>query len=384
MRFEFGVSDYFTTDAVAAACFGGLVVGSTVAFKTGVIGEVLGVSGSTRGMLIKPALGKAAFILGLVVAGIFMPHALGGTEALPAPVLDSDSGMRARIYVRLGVGGALVGFGTALGNGCTSGHGLTGLARLSLRSWVAVPLFMFFAMLTATLSGTADAFPAQPVAESEAPRWDMSLVWAACIIAFLLLCAAAAHVVGRTLSREAAQKVEVAAEFVAGVAFGCGLCVSSMVRPSKVAGFLDWRSGAWDPSLAFVMGGGLAVTFPFWQLLERKGPSSALLGGGFGMPARTKPVDRDLVLGAMLFGIGWGVCGVCPGPIWVLVGAEPSGEVAVVVVGLLLGMLAWRLLQKYRGAGACAAQPTAPEAAKETPEAPGKASAEKKAAAAPV
>jgi len=363
MDYSFGVSDYFTADGVAAAAFGGLVVGSTVAFKTSVIGEVLGVSGTTRGMLMKPAFGKAAFILGLIGAGIFMPFVFGGTEPLPPPQYDSDKDMRIKLFIRLFIGGILVGFGTALGNGCTSGHGLTGLARLSLRSWVAVPVFMAVAMITGTLCGTADAFPPQIKVESEAPQWKESFYWAIGVIGVLMIATVVAFVAGKRITRETAQKVEIAAELLAGVAFGCGLVISTMVRPSKVAAFLDWRSGAWDPSLAFVMGGGLCVTFPFWQLLERKGPSAALLGGSFGMPPRTKPIDRDLVAGATLFGIGWGVCGVCPGPIWVMVGAELCGEVATVVVGLLSGMLLWRLLQKYRGGPTCSAAPAkAPEA----------------------
>lgn len=98
----------------------------SVAFKTSVTGQVLGVSGSTRGFIRHPSAASGAFILGLILAGIFMARSYGGFE--PIAPRDMSSAHTARVYCRFVFGGLLVGFGTALGNGCTSGHGLTGLA----------------------------------------------------------------------------------------------------------------------------------------------------------------------------------------------------------------------------------------------------------------
>ncbi len=97
---------------------------------------------------------------------------------------------------------------------------------------------------------------------------------------------------------------------LAGIVFGLGLAVSRMINPAKVLGFLD-VAGRWDPSLALVMAGALAVTLVGFRLtLKRPEP---LLGGRFELP-RARAIDRRLLAGAALFGVGWGLVGFCPGP----------------------------------------------------------------------
>ena len=97
---------------------------------------------------------------------------------------------------------------------------------------------------------------------------------------------------------------------ICGILFGLGLAISEMVNPAKVLGFLD-VTGTWDPSLILVMGAGLAITLlTFRPLLKRPRP---LLDRQFHIPSRTD-VDRQLLKGAAIFGIGWGLVGYCPGP----------------------------------------------------------------------
>jgi uncharacterized membrane protein YedE/YeeE len=98
--------------------------------------------------------------------------------------------------------------------------------------------------------------------------------------------------------------------FVIGGIFGLGIAISGMANPAKVLNFFD-LAGSWDPSLAFVMGGGLAVAFVGYRLLfaRRKAP---VFEAAFALPSQRR-ADRELIGGAALFGIGWGIAGFCPG-----------------------------------------------------------------------
>ena len=119
----------------------------------------------------------------------------------------------------------------------------------------------------------------------------------------------------------------------AGVLFGMGLMLGGMTDPAKVIGFLD-LAGHWDPSLAFVMGGALCVTFPTFQLLLRRG--RPLLEERFFLPTRSD-LDARLVGGAVLFGVGWGIAGLCPGPAVANL-AFGSPEVVAFVAAMIAGM----------------------------------------------
>ncbi len=120
-----------------------------------------------------------------------------------------------------------------------------------------------------------------------------------------------------------------------GALFGVGLAVAGMTRPEKVVGFLNFFR-AWDPSLMFVMGGAIAVHALAWRLLRRR--PSPLLGARFLVPTR-RDLDARLLVGAAIFGVGWGLGGFCPGPgLASLATGAPAA--LVFVVALLLGNLA--------------------------------------------
>lgn len=96
----------------------------------------------------------------------------------------------------------------------------------------------------------------------------------------------------------------------AGLLFGCGLILSGMADPAKVLNFLD-LAGTWDPSLAFVMLGAISVTALGYALAQRR--KAPVLEPAFDLPP-TSPVDRPLIIGSAIFGLGWGLSGFCPGP----------------------------------------------------------------------
>jgi uncharacterized protein len=129
--------------------------------------------------------------------------------------------------------------------------------------------------------------------------------------------------------------------FLAGLLFGIGLILSEMTNPAKVLGFLDLM-GSWDPSLAFVMAGAIAVGSIGFRLA--KGRTKALLGDWIRMPAVTR-IDRPLVLGSLTFGIGWGLAGYCPGPAVVSV-AQGGVKPLVFVLAMLAGMVIHKALTK--------------------------------------
>jgi uncharacterized protein len=130
----------------------------------------------------------------------------------------------------------------------------------------------------------------------------------------------------------------IASAFVAAVLFAIGLVISGMTTPSKVVGFLD-VFGQWDPSLAFVMVGAIGVhAVLHWLIRKRPSP---LFAGVFHIPTKGR-IDMRLVLGAVLFGVGWGIAGLCPGPALV-VSIAGTLPVAAFLLAAIVGMklVAW-------------------------------------------
>lgn len=130
-------------------------------------------------------------------------------------------------------------------------------------------------------------------------------------------------------------------EFAVGLLFGLGLLISGMTDPGKVLGFLD-LAGAWDPSLALVMGG--AIVVGFFAFGSAKKRTTSFLGGALHLPT-AKDIDKRLVIGGLLFGAGWGLAGFCPGPgIVSMASGEPKA--AVFVVAMIAGMLVFQFTDR--------------------------------------
>lgn len=132
---------------------------------------------------------------------------------------------------------------------------------------------------------------------------------------------------------------------LAGLVFGLGLIVSGMANPAKVIDFLD-LAGEWDPSLALVMGGAIAVGFFAFLIAEKR--TLSLMGAEMRLP-NARQIDRRLVTGSVIFGIGWGLAGFCPGPALVALGAG-APKAAVFVLAMLIGMVVFELIEKRQHA----------------------------------
>ena len=129
--------------------------------------------------------------------------------------------------------------------------------------------------------------------------------------------------------------------FIAGLIFGLGLLLAGMANPAKVLGFLD-LAGAWDPSLGLVMAGAIGVAV--LPLTWAKRRQRSLLGAPMQLPVK-RELDRCLIGGSLLFGVGWGIAGICPGPAVAIV-LTGHWQVLLFVAAMLLGMLLFEVLER--------------------------------------
>lgn len=132
--------------------------------------------------------------------------------------------------------------------------------------------------------------------------------------------------------------------FIAGLLFGLGLLLAGMADPAKVLAFLD-LAGDWDPSLALVMAGAIGAAALPLNLAQRR--TKALLGGAMQLPTR-RDLDARLVGGSLLFGVGWGIAGICPGPALAIL-LTGHWQVLLFVAAMLAGMLIFTALEGRRG-----------------------------------
>lgn len=129
---------------------------------------------------------------------------------------------------------------------------------------------------------------------------------------------------------------------ISGALFGFGLAMSQMLNPEKVIGFLD-ITGDWDPSLAFVMIGALLVSFVSFKLILKR--STPIMEKVFHISRRTQ-IDKFLILGASLFGIGWGITGYCPGPAVAALGLGNT-EAILMVISIFAGFYGQKTLEQF-------------------------------------
>ena len=291
---------------------GGLLIGLGAAIALLGAGEIMGFSGIITSVLTDPwgaandptQQWKLAFLSSFLLSAyvVFLPYV--DTELI-ASVPSSR--------YAYALSGLLVGLGTKVGNGCTSGHGICNMARLSKRSISAVLTFMATAIITAiATAGPSFDF----LRTSDGPTYVAPQVMATvtAIVVALTFYGALIH------KKDAAKRIPGA---LSGMVAAAGLSLSSMVYPAAVKSFLDlsgFSRGTWDATLMFVMTGGLLSSLLAYQFVPGHAISSScpklsqpLMASKFGVPTNTK-IDGQLLFGAATFGVGWGVTGVCPGP----------------------------------------------------------------------
>eukprot|EP00877_Chromochloris_zofingiensis_P012894 jgi/Chrzof1/7859/Cz02g39040.t1 len=314
---------------------GGVVLGICAVAKYALTGRILGISGVVKGLVLGDIHRWRFAFLGGLLAGAYIAAGItpNAFELLPPTYT----------MTRAVIGGLLVGLGAALGNGCTSGHGLVGNARLSIRSFVYTLTFMAASIATAKMTNTAAAVGLSPAPAALA--WPSSevlnqggLLVATSLLTLLGLVRVAQQVVEK-------KPGELLSEAAVGAWFAFGLVYSGMVRPSKVIGFLTPFLPSWDPSLLLVMGCGIAIALPgLHSIIRDKSITKPYYTDKFDAP-KSNTVDAKLILGGILFGVGWGMSGLCPGP--ALVGlVRPSSQLIAYVAAMLGGLWLGALFDK--------------------------------------
>lgn len=316
---------------LTSGLLGGLTIGTASTLLIVFNKRISGMSGIVKTLIAdSPVLWASSYVAGLLTSGYFLgiysPKSFGDSN-----VMLTSTGVA--------VSGVLVGFGAALGNGCTSGHGVCGLGRMSARSLVAVCTFMGTAAISAgTLRNNTILYGAKDVSSN--PTISTTIIAG---LAGTFLLSFAPRIVStmldlkpRFIKNTASGKESLSdavSAFFSAVIFGGGLCYSGMCNPNKVHGFLDFlnTSHGWDPSLMGVMGGAVLFNLLSFNFLNIN------FGKEYRVVLNMRPplvVDWKLIAGSALFGIGWGIGGICPGPALVSLGA--GKETALLFVPWLL------------------------------------------------
>ena len=286
------------------AVLGGAFIGAASGMSMMAAGRVAGNSGALKSVVKGDAdEWKLSYIIGLVAAGAAMSKAMP-TLLESTPNMDSVSSI-----LKMALGGLAVGAGTNWANGCTSGHGLCGLSRLSLRSLVAVPTFMAFAIAARTIE-TGASFSLLPML---ATTTDVVSAAKALALGFGGSLVLIQTVLAKSLPRLAKPLLGL----WSGALFGVGLVVGGMARPSAVTGALS--PAALDLTLWCLFTTGLLVTFGFYRVAEAKGVGAARASA----QQSSADITKELVVGSAMFGVGWAMTGLCPGPLAVGFGAAP-------------------------------------------------------------
>lgn len=346
-----------------SATSGGLLIGLSSTLFLYFTGRITGISGIVGTALIPPKPHNATWINKNSYSLTYLLGLVGSGVAYSL-IVKKDVFSQPSDSVALPIiAGWLVGFGSATGSGCTSGHGVCGLARLSLRSAVAIGEFMLFGAIGAVLGRSLKGSELLANLDKAIPPMNQLGVVLPTALTFFGLFAAFGLRKMLTASSKHHSKVhekkhvdysinvhEHLATLGCSLLFGVGLLISGMCNADKVTGFLDFSGpNGWDPSLMGVMGGGVLFNMAsFWLMKHHKVKIHLTCDTvdqtvKFGAHPDNLAINWKLVLGAAIFGLGWGMNGVCPGPGLVLLGAKAS-NIYSFLPSMLVGLATSKLV----------------------------------------
>ncbi|QSS52431.1 YeeE/YedE family integral membrane protein [Histoplasma capsulatum var. duboisii H88] len=275
-------------------------------------GRVFGISSLLSGSVAKPSRDNLPIVGGLISS--IIPVYYFAPSLLPTylPVGSSWEAALATLAT-----GFAVGWGTKNECGCTSGHMLCGLSRLSPRSAIATGIFFMTALITANIRNTIPACPNNQPCYS--PTYPTPRQAAFMVGAVMLAQLTNSILVPRMLQKS--KNSTTIYSYIAGLQFGLGLFITGMANPAKVLGFFSWFDRSkFDPSLSLVMLFAVIPNLISYMKLgaasgDENGKKRPTLADMFQLPTATMAdIDWRFVAGGVAFGVGWGLSGVCPGP----------------------------------------------------------------------
>lgn len=322
------------------------MIGASAATLLLVNGDIMGLSGIFSSCFLHPINTIKQNPWKLVFLASFFTATALFTKLKP-DAISQEPGGAVPTALAYALSGLLVGFGTKLGNGCTSGHGICGLARFSKRSFAAVCTFMATAIATTLLMPAV--FRTSTSTPEVVPQHGIFITLASLLVALSIK-----HVEIHRKSATSPHVKSWGAIVSAGLA-AVGLGVSGMVKGAKVGNFLNLsllKTGGYDPTLMTVMGGGVLVSMMGYQFLphytlvcpKNKCMTKPLKDDAFHVPTSTH-LDWQLMGGAATFGVGWGLGTLCPGPAFFHVAAGSKDVMSLWFPTYLVGaFLAERLM----------------------------------------
>jgi len=291
------------------ATAGGILISLATSFNLLFKGRVTGMSGIFYGLItLNEVMWRIALILGMVWTSSLFRYAVGKNSWF---FDSSENNLKNLSLGGFAFAGYLVGLGTKMANGCTSGHGVCGLPRLSKRSFIAVGTFCVFGIATATLRYYNNfLYESEIIQTADKLNSELfSMIFFICVsaILFTLFC----FLIYKNQWEDARDFI---ISFITGVLFSLGLIISGMNRRRKVIGFLT-ANADWDPSLMFVLFSAVTLNFILFNLITNK-KKAPVFAEKYSFSSNSI-IDFRLVVGSAIFGIGWGISGLCPGPLFV-------------------------------------------------------------------